>query len=142
MNIYRQDPWRLFNQLQGELNRNFIPQEPEGSSATSDWTPPVNIVEYEDKFVLFADIPGVPSDAVDVTLEKEVLAISGSRESSTPDDGSLKREECRSGSFYRRFVLPDTTDAENVSASSRDGVLTVTIPKAKPAQPRKISIEA
>ncbi len=140
MNIYRQDPWRLFNQLQGELNRNYLQQEPEGSSATSDWAPPVNIVEYEDRFELFADVPGIPTDAIEVTLENGVLAISGEREATSAEGGSLKREECQSGSFYRRFVLPDTTDSENVSASGSNGVLTVTIPKAKPAQPRKISV--
>jgi len=140
MNIYRQDPWRLFNQLQGELNRNYLQQEPEGSSATSDWTPPVNIVEYEDRFELFADIPGIATESIDITLENGVLAISGERESTPTDGGSLKRSECQSGSFYRRFILPETTDADNVSASGNNGVLTVTIPKPKPVQPRKILV--
>ncbi|MEM8498082.1 MAG: Hsp20/alpha crystallin family protein [Pseudomonadota bacterium] len=140
MNIYRQDPWRLFNQLQGELSRNYLQQEPEGSSATSDWTPPVNIVEYEDRFELFADVPGIATEDIEVTLEKGVLVISGEREVNPSEGGNLKRSECQSGSFYRRFVLPESTDPDNVNASGSNGVLTVTIPKSQPAQPRRITI--
>lgn len=140
MNIYRQDPWRLFNQLQGELSRNYLQQEPEGSSATSDWTPPVNIVEYEDRFELFADVPGIATEDIEVTLEKGVLVISGEREINPSEGGNLKRSECQSGSFYRRFVLPESTDPDNVNASGSNGVLTVTIPKSQPAQPRRITI--
>lgn len=140
MNIYRQDPWRLFNQLQGELSRNYLQQEPEGSSATSDWTPPVNIVEYEDRFELFADVPGIATEDIEVTLEKGVLVISGERAVNPSEGGNLKRSECLSGSFYRRFVLPESTDPDNVNASGNNGVLTVTIPKSQPAQPRRIAI--
>ncbi|MFK7733759.1 MAG: Hsp20/alpha crystallin family protein [Pseudomonadales bacterium] len=140
MNIYRQDPWRLFNQLQGELSRNYLQQDAEGSSATSDWTPPVNIVEYEDRFELFADVPGIATEDIEVTLEKGVLVISGERVVNPSDDGNLKRSECQTGSFYRRFVLPESTDPDNVNASGSNGVLKVTIPKSQPAQPRRITI--
>ncbi len=140
MNIYRQDPWRLFNQLQGELSRSYLQQEPDGSSATSDWTPPVNIVEYEDRFELFADVPGIATEDIEVTLEKGVLVIAGERKVHPSEDGNLKRSECQTGNFYRRFVLPESTDPENVNASGNNGVLMVTIPKAQPAQPRRITI--
>lgn len=140
MSITRYEPWALHRELLNEVNRVFGTNDA-SSAATADWVPPVDIEEYADKFVLYADVPGIEPSTIDVTLEKGVLTLSGGREQAV-EQGSIerKRSERASGKFLRRFVLPDTVDSENVSASGKNGVLQVVIPKRAQAQPRKIAV--
>lgn len=140
MSITRYEPWALHRELLNEVNRVFGTNDA-SSAATADWVPPVDIEEYADKFVLYADVPGIEPSSIDVTLEKGVLTLSGGREQAV-EQGSIerKRSERASGKFLRRFVLPDTVDSENVSASGKNGVLQVVIPKRAQAQPRKIAV--
>lgn len=140
MSITRYEPWALHRELLNEVNRVFGTNDA-SSAATADWVPPVDIEEYADKFVLYADVPGIEPSSIDVTLEKGVLTLSGGREQAVEQSGiERKRSERASGKFLRRFVLPDTVDSENVSASGKNGVLQVVIPKRAQAQPRKIAV--
>lgn len=142
MNITRYEPWGLHQELMKEFNRFFdrVSQDA-SSSATSDWAPAVDIEEYGDKFVLYADVPGVDPKSIDVTLEKGILTICGSREQNVEQAGvERRRMERPAGRFHRRFALPETVDAESVSANNRNGVLEVTIPKRPQAQPRRITV--
>ena len=143
MNLVRHDPWNVLNQLQSDLNRVFDARsDGDGSSATSDWTPTVDIQEFDDKFVLLADIPGVAPKDIELSLENGVLTLQGERKSEhSSDSGDVKRVERVQGQFYRRFVLPDTAKAENVTAKGSNGVLEIVIPKAPAAKPRKIKIQ-
>jgi HSP20 family protein len=101
----------------------------------------VDIEEYADKFVLTADVPGVDLKSVDVTLEKGVLTLSGSREKAAENSGvEARRIERTNGRFFRRFSLPDTVDGEAVTAKAANGVLEVVIPKRPQSQPRKIAV--
>ncbi|MDZ7828406.1 MAG: Hsp20/alpha crystallin family protein [Halofilum sp. (in: g-proteobacteria)] len=114
-----------------------------GSSnvATSDWVPVVDIKEEKDRFVLHADLPGVKREDIDITMEDGVLSIRGERRlEEIQEEGEYKRIERAYGSFYRRFSLPDTADADNISARSTDGVLEVVIPKRESVKPRRIEI--
>lgn len=142
MNITRYEPWGLHQELMKEFNRFFerVSQDA-SSSATSDWAPAVDIEEYNDRFVLYADVPGVDPKSIDVTLEKGVLTICGSREQNV-EQGAVERRrmERPNGRFHRRFALPETVDADSVTASNRNGVLEVTIPKRPQAQPRRITV--
>jgi HSP20 family protein len=115
----------------------------EGSAiATSDWAPSVDIKETDSAFEIKADIPGVDPDAIEVHMENGVLTIKGERESEKKEDKEgYKRIEREWGSFYRRFSLPDSADAEKISAKSKHGVLEITIPKQEKVQPRKIAVE-
>ncbi len=144
MNAIRKEPWSLFDQLQNDINHLFDARgsaRDVSTSAVSDWSPPVDIVEYPDKFVLLVDVPGVPVAEMEISLEHGVLCVKGARKPpATGDDGNLRRAERARGTFFRRFVLPDTASAEDVSASGRDGVLEIVIPKAQPAKPRKINV--
>lgn len=145
MNVTRYEPWALHRELLNEFNRLFERANDASSAATADWTPPVDIEEYADKFVLYADVPGIEPASIEVTLEKGVLTLSGAREqaveSNVVGNGlERKRTERPTGKFLRRFVLPDTADSENVSASGKNGVLQVVIPKRPQAQPRKIAV--
>ncbi len=142
MSLIQYQPWALHRELLNEFTRAFDRTTNDASSAaTADWSPAVDIEEYADKFVLYADIPGIDPASIEVTLEKGVLTLSGAREQ-TVEQANLerKRSERASGKFLRRFVLPDTADSEAVSASGKHGVLQVVIPKRAQAQPRKITV--
>lgn len=142
MAMTRYEPWSLHRDLVNEVNRLFERSVGDDSSgATADWMPPVDIEEYADKFVLYADVPGVEPSSIDVTLENGVLTLSGARERAAENkEIQGRREERASGRFYRRFSLPDTVDSESVSAHGKNGVLEVVIPKRPTSQPRKITV--
>lgn len=145
MAVMRYDPWSLVSDLQSEMNRMFdnrIGSNATDSAATSDWVPPVDILEGVDRYVLLADVPGVDPAAIDVHMENGILAIRGERKAQEPQaKAAYKRVERARGTFYRRFTLPDTAAADKVSATCRNGVLEVVIPKHEKVQPRKISVE-
>lgn len=150
MALIRYEPTGVVSQLRDEINRVFTAlSSSEGSSgATSAWVPPVDITEFADRFELAVDLPGVDPDKVDITLEDGVLSLSGEREPEARRDASADSGETRMrmerghGRFYRRFVLPETVDAERVQASGRNGVLEITIPKQAKALPRRIKVTA
>ena len=147
MALVRYEPWNVFSQihqLNDHINRMFDVQanaNADSSSATADWVPPADIAEFKDRFVLRFDVPGVNTDAIDITLEQGVLTVSGTREAVTQSDAIERvRIERPSGRFHRRFTLPDTVDTSNVQATGRNGVLEVVIPKQAKAQPRRINV--
>lgn len=142
MSIARYEPWSLHRELLNEFSRLVENRAADASSgATADWVPPVDIEEYADKFVICADVPGVEPTSIEVTLEKGVLTLSGAREQAVQQNGvESRRIERATGRFHRRFALPDTADAEAVSASNKHGVLQIVIPKRAQAQPRRISV--
>lgn len=138
-------PWAMHRELLNEFNRYLgadAGTANDGSSAaTADWAPAVDIAEYADRFVLHADVPGVDPASIEVTLEKGVLTLAGSREKDADAAGvERRRVERAHGRFFRRFSLPDTVDSEAVTARGANGVLEVVIPKRPTAQPRRISV--
>ena len=141
----RYDPWSVHRDLLNEFNRYFERASSSGdasSGATADWMPAVDIEEYADKFVIYADVPGVNPDSIEITLEGGLLTLSGSRERRVEQTGmESQRTERAAGRFYRRFTLPDTADSEAVSAKGANGVLEVVIPKRESAQPRRIAVK-
>jgi HSP20 family protein len=145
MNVTRYEPWGLINLLHRDLDqvvgRQFGMADSNGSSV-ADWVPAVDIVEEKDRFVLRADVPGVKPEDIDVNMEKGVLSLSGERhQESTEESHGMRRMERVSGKFYRRFNLPETADAEEISARSADGILEVVIPKQPTIQARRITVE-
>lgn len=145
MNMVRYTPWD-FGDLQREINRLFNDRDhPESSAATAGWAPSVDIHEFTTRFELYVDLPGVDPDSVDITLDNGVLTISGERGSPAAPEGEQivnRRSERGHGRFHRRFILPDTVDADNVKAHDRHGVLEISIPKQAKAQPRRITVAA
>ncbi|MGZ0019789.1 Hsp20/alpha crystallin family protein [Nitrosomonas sp. wSCUT-2] len=137
MAITRYEPWGLLSQLQRELERGAA----EGSTATAEWAPAVDIKEEANRFVIYADIPGVKPEEIDISMHDGVLTIKGekSSESKTEKEG-YKRVERTYGSFYRRFSLPDTANPDAISASSKNGVLEIVIPKREAVLPKKINV--
>ncbi len=144
MSMMRYEPWSLMNQLQNEMSRLVDQRQTrtqEDNVVTSDWVPAVDIKEENERFLIAADIPGVEPKDIDVHMENGLLTLRGVRnfESSEEKDG-YKRVERARGSFYRRFSLPDTADADRISAKCTNGVLEIVIPKHEKVQPRKIAV--
>ena len=149
MSLVRYEPYNLVNRFHNELGRlgwldslsGEAVNDDHSNVAVSQWRPAVDIKEDENQFTIYADIPGVDPKEIEVTMEKGVLSIKGNRshEHVEESDG-FKRVERSSGSFYRRFSLPDTADAEKIEASSKDGVLKIVLPKHEKVQPKRITV--
>jgi HSP20 family protein len=143
MSLVRHNPWSLFDQLQREMNRFPMKttSEDNGDVVTSDWAPAVDIKEEDNRFLLVADIPGVDPKDIEIHMEKGILTLKGERESEkkTEREG-YKRIEREHGIFYRRFTMPDGVNPEGIEANSKNGVLTVVIPKSEAVQPRRIEV--
>ena len=103
----------------------------------------MDIKEEADKFVIHADIPGVKPEDIDISMHDGVLTIKGEKKTEAKtENAGYKRVERTYGSFYRRFSLPDTANADAISAASKHGVLEVVIPKREAVQPKKINVTA
>ncbi|MDH3350767.1 MAG: Hsp20/alpha crystallin family protein [Gammaproteobacteria bacterium] len=145
MNLVHFNPWSLADLMHRDLDRLAPRRVARGDveSPLADWVPAVDIVEEKDRFVLRADVPGVATDDIEVSMEDGVLSVSGRRDAETADEtDGVRRFERVTGRFYRRFSLPDTADAEGIAAKSANGVLEISIPKLPEIQPRRIKIEA
>lgn len=142
MLLTRYEPYGLFGQFNSEINRLLTGNRNTHSTAVErDWSPAVDIREEADSFVLVADIPGVARDNVDITLDKGVLTIKGERSAThSEEDRKYRRRERVHGTFMRQFTLPETVDAEHISATVTNGVLEIAIAKAEKPQPKKISV--
>ena len=142
MNVIRYEPWTAMDQLMNRLfDGRAFPRLGEAEVAAA-WVPTVDIKEEAERFVIHADVPGVDPKDIEVSMEDGVLTIRGERkgESREEQDG-WKRVERVSGQFFRRFTLPDTADAEGISATGANGVLEVIIPKQARVKPRKIEVK-
>ena len=147
MNMVRYRPWNALEEMRREMDRLFenINEREDGSGGlvASDWVPAVDVREESGQWVVHADIPGVDPKDIQVDMENGVLTIKGERrEQHEEGKGDYKRVERIRGSFFRRFTLPDTADAENIKARSNHGVLELVIPKQEKVQPRKITVES
>lgn len=144
MNVVKYEPWVLVNRLSRDLERLFAPYEgaDESHSSVVDWVPAVHIKEQDKEFVLHADLPGVDPKDIEVTLEKGVLTLRGRRATESREEQTgLRRVECVTGEFFRRFSLPDSADSQAVKAKYVNDVLEIVIPKQQSVLPRKISVD-
>ena len=139
--IGQDKPLSLINDLQRELS-NFFPSSAIANFDSEEWSPAVDITDEEDKFVIKADLPGVKSEDIKVTVENDVLTIKGERESEKREQSNnYKRIERFSGSFMRRFTLPEAANLEKIKAKTTDGVLELTVPKKAKAQAKPLEIK-
>ena len=145
MNLTRFEPWSIVDMLHRDLDRLAARHIPAGDSdaVVTDWVPAVDIIEEKERFVLRADVPGVAPADIEVSMDAGILTVAGQRtQEARSDDAGLQRMERASGRFFRRFSLPDTADAENISAQCRNGILEVSIPKQPQVQARRIEVQA
>ena len=129
MSLVRFEPWSLVDRINRDTHRN--------------WVPAVDIFEEKNRFVVRADLPGVNPADIEVDMEHGVLGLAGERaaEERSELDG-VARFERISGRFLRRFTLPETADAEGITAKSSNGILEISIPKQATVKPRRIAVEA
>jgi HSP20 family protein len=110
--------------------------------ATRDETlyiaPPVDIFETEDALTVVADLPGVGKEDVDIRVEDNILTIKGKSDYSLPAQAIY--EEFNLQGYYRQFRLSDEVDQNKISAETKNGVLTITLPKAEKSKPRQIKV--
>lgn len=149
MSPTRNPVWSATNAFPADIRqafeRFFQSDEADGSNVvTSQWAPRVDIKEEDQRFVIFADVPGVNPADIEVSMDKGILTIKGERavEKSEQNNGRFTRVERVHGSFHRRFALPDSADADNISATGKYGVLEIVIPKKAEKAPRRITINA
>jgi len=146
MAITNYQPWSQSQRLQDDIKQvfgRFFSEEDADSSSvvTSQWTPRVDIKEEDRRFVIFADIPGVEPADIEVSMDKGVLTIKGERKSETQEhNGNMTRVERLHGLFHRRFALPDSADADGITAKGKHGVLEISIPKKPETTPRRINV--
>lgn len=115
---------------------------PDDEFFSQDWMPAVDVKEDGKAYLIKADIPGVAAKDVEVTLENGVLTIRGERKSEHKEErDNYHRIERFSGSFSRRFTLPDAADGDGVEAEMKNGVLKLRIPKQEKAVSRRIEIK-
>ncbi|MDQ8039536.1 MAG: Hsp20/alpha crystallin family protein [Rickettsiella sp.] len=145
-NITRYRPSALIHQLHRlskEWDQLFEPNLAEDNSLveTSHWAPCVDIKEESDRFVLYADIPGVDPHDIEISMENGVLTIKGERANAKKEEkGGYTRIERSKGTFYRRFALPDSADPERVTAEGKHGVLEIIILKRDKGKSKKIKV--
>ena len=144
MNVIRYNPWGFV----GRHDSNpFFSQRPlsagdDEASACNDWVPAIDVQEQEDRYLIRADVPGVEAKDLDITTDKGVLILQGTRETRSDEEkNGVRRAERARGRFYRRFTLPDTADSAAIRADYRHGVLEVSIPKQAEAQPQRIQVK-
>ena len=137
------DPARGLERLQQEINRLFdFPRSAE-SRGLFDRTvsPPVDVAETGDGFVVQVDLPGIEAKDIDISVAGNILTLKGERKA-RGHRGEVYRKDTWEGSFQRTLSLPATVDPDRVSASFTQGVLEVTIGKREEARPRRIAVKA
>ena len=145
MNKARFESWPYLDLLHCDLDRLVGGRGAgrDGQGPVADWVPAVDIIEENTRFILRADVPGVNPEAIDVSMDNGILSVSGERHAiAGEDDAGVQRIERATGRFYRRFTLPETANAEAITARCQHGILEVLIPKAPEVQVRRITVEA
>ena len=145
MNVSRSISWnpaRGLNDFRHAFDRFLAQDEADQSSVvTSQWAPQVDIREEDKRFVIFADVPGVDPATIEVSMDKSILTLKGERTLDNAEQaGKLTRRERAHGVFHRRFALPESADADGITAHGKFGVLEISIPKKAETTPRRITI--
>lgn len=140
--IVSYDPFRNFRSIQGEINRLFERDLEESTGQMTQWPMRVDIREDENQIVIKADVPGMEQKDISVNIDNGMLTIAGERKfDDVENKEQYHRVERSYGRFSRSFQLPNTTEATNISATYKNGVLEVTLPKREEAKPRSVQVQ-
>jgi HSP20 family protein len=133
MDLVQYDPFSLLR----DIDRFFET----GRRGASPWMPRIDVFDREDDLVVKAEVPGVPVEDIDVTIEDRTLTITGSRHfDEAVEEGGYHRREIFTGEFKRTIVLPEGMNPEEISAHAENGLLEVTIPRRPEVLPRKVKV--
>jgi HSP20 family protein len=145
LNLVRWNPWREINSLPFRLDRLF--DEPFFQTGRLDadglgvWNPLVDLYEKDENYVIKAELPGMNKKDISIDVKDRLLTLSGERsfDNEVKDDHYYRRERSN-GKFHRVFTLPVDVDADKISATFKDGVLTIEIPKPEKAKVKQIAV--
>ena len=129
----------IFDQLVNKTFPTF--KEETGVSFNKGAYPKVNVYEYDDKIGIVAEIPGLDKKNVSVEVEDQVLIISGDKHGFDDSGGKCITRELKQSAFKRSFNLGEYLDGKNVSASFKDGMLSISVPKIEPEKPKKTFVK-
>jgi HSP20 family protein len=132
--LMRFDPFRDLDRLTQQLWNT--------GTGTAPKAMPMDAYRRGDRFVVHFDLPGVDPDQIELTVEKNVLTVGAERRWERQEDDEPVAAERPQGHFTRQLFLGETLDADHIEASYTDGVLSLTIPVAEAAKPRKVAISA
>jgi HSP20 family protein len=130
------DTLRALDLLQHRVDRAF-----DGRGYEPAW-PAINLFETKESFVVKAEVPGLGESDVSLFFEDDSLVLRGERKAEVPEGYEVRLRERAPFAFTRKLPLPARVDVDAVAATLKDGVLTVTLPKAKDALPRQIAVKA
>ena len=134
--LTRWEPFAELGELRNQLDRMF------GDGRERGWAPAVDVVREKDSLVIHADVPGIKPDEVKIEVEDDILTVSGKHEETTEEkEKNFLRRERRYGSFSRSMALPPGVDPKKIKATTRDGVVEVTVPLPKQPEKKKIEIK-
>ena len=146
MNLVRWDPIREMDQFFARPLGSLMARWPRLAADTDDgepaWTPTFDVSETDSEYLVRADLPAVKKEDVSVTVDNDAVTIAGERKFEKEEKSErVHRRECVRGMFSRSLSLPDNADASGIRAESKDGVLTVHIPKTKTERSKAIEIK-
>jgi len=118
-----------------------VQQSGESTKPEKYYVPAVDIYESEEAVTVVAEMPGVGREGIEIDLEDSVLTLKGAMRPEEPSDMRVLLREYEPGHYLRRFTVAETIDQQNISAALTDGLLTVVLPKATPARPKRIEVQ-
>jgi HSP20 family protein len=131
--------------MQREMNKmfdNFFRGGDEPGLLNGNWMPAVDVAEGDNDYVVKIELPGVNKDDVKITLESNILTIRGEKKAEKETkEKNYHRIERSYGSFQRSFTLPTSVKNDKIDAEYKDGILSITLPKAEEAKPKQIEVK-
>jgi len=141
MSLMRYQPWSVLDRWHPEFEQVFRARSGASEPVVTSWLPPVDVQEEDDRFLVRADVPGVEAKDIEISAEDGLLTIRGLRATKerSESDG-FEHIECFSGTFLRRFTLPDSAQSDSIKAQYTNGVLEIEIPKRTRAEAKRIAV--
>jgi HSP20 family protein len=141
--LHSSNRWDPFQALEREVGRLIVSLDPFQSVRRMQGYPPLNVHDAGDRYLLSVQLPGMTPADIDLTITGETLTIRGERKKAEGlKDDSYRRQERPMVRWARTITLPERVESECVGASFSDGILTVNLPKAEDARPRRITVTA
>ena len=135
MQLLRWEPFGMMRELDRLLDRDFA------TGQDRPWTPRIDVLSEDGLLKIRAEVPGVPIDAIDITVKDGALTMSGSRSFHMIDEGEgYYRKELMEGTFSRTVFLPDTADIDAIEATSLDGVIEISVPNKAEVLPKTVKV--
>jgi len=144
MVLQRWDPFSDLRQMENTVNRLWrgFGGSPSYREGSEDWNILIDVIQKPDSIIVKASMPGVETDAIDLTVEDNVLTLKAERKfEAEGEDAQYLIQERPVGSFYRAIRLPDTVDTNKINSFYENGVLTIELPKAEEKKKKQIKVQ-